>query len=77
MSFSRTAHARSPFLGLGAHFCPFQCFNPKGGKRNNLYFWREWKEKNGFLETDGAPLRGDTNYHVPNGFADSKMGGIG
>ena len=26
-------------------YCPFQCFNSKGGKRNNLCLWRKWKKK--------------------------------
>ena len=29
------------------------------------------------LVADGALLRGHAKYHVPNGFADSKMGEIG
>jgi hypothetical protein len=45
ISFSRTAHARSPFLAPGVPYCPFQCFNPKGGKRNNPISGGDGKKK--------------------------------
>jgi len=57
-------------------YCPFQCFSQKEVNGIAPISGRNGK-KNGFLDTDGAPLRGDANYHVPNGFADSKMGEIG
>ena len=37
----------------------------------------EMEKKADFLIADRALFRGHTNYHVPYGFADSKMGEIG
>ena len=44
--YSVARHTRAArFLNLGCHAAHSSVFFSKGGKRNNPYFWREWKEK--------------------------------
>ena len=42
-----------PAQSVSWTYCPFQCFDSKGGNRNKPCLWRKWKEK----QTSSLPMQ--------------------
>jgi len=69
----KNSYARSPFLEYGAHS---SVLTQKEVTGITPIFSANEKNSD-ILDADESLPRGYTNYHVPNGFANSKMGKFG